>query len=37
MPNGIFFKKGVGQQWHPNQLYGSILNIRHTLKYGESP
>ena len=29
-------KQHVGQQWYPNQLYGSPLNIMYTLKYAES-
>ena len=31
-----FLKKRVVQQWYPNQLYGSPLNIMYTLQYGES-
>ena len=34
--NGIFEKR-VGQQWYPNQLHGSSLNIMYTLKCGEFP
>ena len=29
-------KKRVRQKWCPYQLYGSPLDIMHTLKYGES-
>ena len=31
-----FFKKLVGKQWYPNQLYGSPLSRIFTLKYEES-
>ena len=32
-----FFRKRVGQQRYPNQLYGSPLERMYILKYEESP
>ena len=32
-----FLRKYVGQQWYPNQYYGSPPTIMQTSRYGESP